>query len=125
MSSTTPPYNSSILEISLAFFTGMEPDNSSSTEIRSAFFPGLEPHNSSSTEISPAFFTGMQICIVLVMLVGIPSNVLTIVIICRYKRLHTSGSILIATLSLSDTLYYAYILPIRYSDCSNPLASVI
>ena len=55
----------------------------------------------------------LEIIIILVLILGVPGNLVTLVTVAQCKRLHTSGTVLIAALSLTDVLYYITVLPFR------------
>ena len=55
----------------------------------------------------------LEVTIILVMAVGIPGNLVTLVTVIKHQSLHTSGTVLIGALSLSDAMYYATVLPFR------------
>ena len=78
--------------------------------------------NVSSTEdvdvikyASDSFLILLQTVCMLVMLVGIPGNVMVIFIILWNKHMRKSSTILIVLLSLADVLYFTTVLPIRFA----------
>ena len=56
----------------------------------------------------------VQVLIALVMVVGIPGNVLVITVVLTHSRFHTAGGFLVLCLSVSDTLYYTVVLTLRF-----------
>lgn len=69
-----------------------------------------EPHN-----IPKEFLIFAQIYIVLVIAIGVPGNLLTVVVICSRKNLHTLSNLFILHLSVTDLAYMAGILPMRFA----------
>ena len=62
-----------------------------------------------------ALFKALQVVIILVISVGLPGNLLTILAVCHYKRLRTAGNAFVTSMSVVDSLYYAFMLPIRFA----------
>jgi hypothetical protein len=74
---------------------------------------GLADEELEENNIPASVIITLEVVSVLVMVVGIPGNLLTLITVAHCKRLHTSGTVLIALLSLADALYYITVLPFR------------
>ena len=56
----------------------------------------------------------METLIVITMAVGIPGNLVVIMVILMHTKLQNAGGVLILSLSTSDIMYFSIILPIRF-----------
>ena len=78
--------------------------------------------NNTESETIPAsegLYTFVKVVILAVMAVGIPGNIITIVVVYKSKSLHTAGNAMLVNLSVSDLLYFSVVLPIRFATFYN------